>query len=151
MDKDFKMSTLKAGEVFNTGVLYRSHSVPENISGEHASKQSFNVIKDFISNLSHWRANKQRRKFVSKRSIPESESGEFDLHDVKRVKDGHKRLEGSGHVFVAHSDHYITWCDLCGETIWGFVKRGVRCQSECLKMFQVYNYICIFIFSAFIN
>ena len=126
------MATLKAGEVYSTGALYRSRSVPENISGDPASKQSFNVIKDFVSSLGNWRANRQRRKLVNKRGIPESGSGEFDLHDVKRVKDAHKRLEGSGHVFVlAQNDHYITWCDLCGDTIWGFVKRGVRCQSKC--------------------
>ena len=144
MDEELKMATLKAGEVYNTGALYRSHSVPENISGDHASKQSFNVIKDFISNFGQWRANKQRRKLVSKHSIPESDSVEFDLHDVKRVKDGHKRLEGGGHVFVAHSDHYITWCDLCGETIWGFVKRGVRCQSK-------YSYIATAFIKYFIH
>lgn len=131
------MATLKAGEVYGTGALYRSRSVPENISGDHASKQSFNVIKDFIANFGNWRANKQRRKLASKRSIPESDSGEFDLHDVKRVKDAHKRLEGGGHVFVGHSDHYITWCDLCGETIWGFVKRGVRCQSKYIVVYTL--------------
>lgn len=129
MEEKLKMSTLKKpGTCHASGSLYRSRSVPENISGDQGSKQSFHVLKDFIANFGNWRANKQKRKVVQKRTIPENDIGEFDLHSVKRVKDAHRRLEGGGHLFVAHNDHYITWCDLCGETIWGFVKRGVRCQ-----------------------
>lgn len=128
MDDKLKMSTLASGAGHASGRLYRSRSVPEDISD--GSKQSFHVLKDFISNFGNWRANKQKRKDFHKRSIPENDVAEFDLHDIKRVKDKHTRLEGGGHLFVAHNDHYITWCDLCGETIWGFVKRGVRCQSK---------------------
>lgn len=126
------MATLKANDIYNTSALYRSRSVPENISGEHATKQSFNVIKDFLSNIGNWRANKHKKikKPENKRSITIDGGEEFNVQDVKRVKDTHKRLEGGGHVFVPHSVHYITWCDLCGETIWGFVKRGVRCRSK---------------------
>lgn len=128
MEEKLKMSTLSSGA--GLGSLYRSRSVPENISIEHGSKQPFNVFKDFITNLGNWRANKNRRKYVHKRSFGENDIGEFDLHNVKRVKDEHRHLDGGGHLFVAYHDHHITWCDLCGETLWGFVKRGVRCQRE---------------------
>lgn len=132
MDEKLKMSTLKSGAGRGSARLYRSRSVPEDIGD--GSKQSFHVLKDFISNIGNWRTNKQKRKDVNKWSTPENDFGEFDLHNVKRVKDKHRRLEGGGHLFVAHNDHYITWCDLCGETIWGFVKGGVRCQSKYIYM-----------------
>lgn len=37
---------------------------------------------------------------------------------------------GVGHDFQPNSYTHITWCDLCGEFIWGLYKQSVRCTSE---------------------
>lgn len=35
-----------------------------------------------------------------------------------------------GHDFKPYSHTYLTWCDLCGEFIWGLHKQSLRCRSE---------------------
>lgn len=35
-----------------------------------------------------------------------------------------------GHDFQPYSHAHLTWCDLCGEFIWGLYKQSLRCTSE---------------------
>lgn len=35
-----------------------------------------------------------------------------------------------GHDFQPYSYTHLTWCDLCGEFIWGLYKQSLRCASE---------------------
>lgn len=35
-----------------------------------------------------------------------------------------------GHDFQPYNHTYLTWCDLCGEFIWGLYKQSLRCNSE---------------------
>lgn len=35
-----------------------------------------------------------------------------------------------GHDFQPYSHTHLTWCDLCGEFIWGLYKQSLRCSSE---------------------
>lgn len=37
---------------------------------------------------------------------------------------------GAGHDFQPYSYTHLTWCDLCGEFIWGVYKQSLRCASE---------------------
>ncbi|XP_026876163.2 ras association domain-containing protein 1 isoform X1 [Electrophorus electricus] len=36
---------------------------------------------------------------------------------------------GAGHVFQPSSHAHLTWCDLCGEFIWGLYKQNLRCVN----------------------
>lgn len=38
---------------------------------------------------------------------------------------------GEGHDFQPCSHAQPTWCDLCGDFIWGVYKQSLRCASEC--------------------
>ncbi|XP_074531923.1 ras association domain-containing protein 1 [Halichoeres trimaculatus] len=51
---------------------------------------------------------------------------------------------GVGHDFQPNSYTHITWCDLCGEFIWGLYKQSVRCTNcsytchyRCLPFIQL--------------
>lgn len=37
---------------------------------------------------------------------------------------------GAGHDFQPYGHTHLTWCDLCGEFIWGLYKQALRCTSE---------------------
>lgn len=39
-----------------------------------------------------------------------------------------------GHDFQPYSYTHLTWCDLCGEFIWGVYKQSLRCASEYLTV-----------------
>lgn len=36
----------------------------------------------------------------------------------------------TGHDFQPSSHTHLTWCDLCGEFIWGLYRQSLRCNSE---------------------
>ncbi|GAA6078292.1 ras association domain-containing protein 1-like isoform X1 [Tachysurus ichikawai] len=38
---------------------------------------------------------------------------------------------GEGHDFLPCSHAQPTWCDLCGDFIWGVYKQSLRCASKC--------------------
>lgn len=38
--------------------------------------------------------------------------------------------KGEGHNFQPCSNAQPTWCDLCGDFIWGLYKQSLRCSSE---------------------
>lgn len=42
----------------------------------------------------------------------------------------HSREAAVGHDFQPYSHTHLTWCDLCGEFIWGLYKQSLRCTSE---------------------
>lgn len=50
-------------------------------------------------------------------------------HETGLIPVGAKDL-GSGHQFYVAQLVNPTWCDKCGDFIWGFYKQAVRCQSE---------------------
>ncbi|XP_061687600.1 ras association domain-containing protein 1 [Syngnathoides biaculeatus] len=56
------------------------------------------------------------------------------FHVVRLVGDG-VRIElpspgvGAGHDFRPYGHTHLTWCDLCGEFIWGLYKQALRCAN----------------------
>ncbi len=44
-----------------------------------------------------------------------------------------KRQLGAGHEFHVTQLTNPTWCDKCGDFIWGFYKQAVRCKSKLQK------------------
>lgn len=57
---------------------------------------------------------------------PREEVG-VGVADPKLVEDA-----GGGHDFQPCSHTQPTWCDLCGDFIWGLYKQSLRCVSEYL-------------------
>lgn len=43
-----------------------------------------------------------------------------------------RRQPGEGHDFQPCSQAHLSWCDLCGEFIWGLYKQSLRCVSKLL-------------------
>uniref|UniRef100_A0A3Q0SSR7 Ras association domain family member 1 n=1 Tax=Amphilophus citrinellus TaxID=61819 RepID=A0A3Q0SSR7_AMPCI len=41
----------------------------------------------------------------------------------------HTSENGMGHDFQPYSHAHLTWCDLCGEFIWGLYKQSLRCTN----------------------
>ncbi|KAM9408726.1 ras association domain-containing protein 1 isoform 2-T2 [Pholidichthys leucotaenia] len=41
----------------------------------------------------------------------------------------HRGETGLGHDFQPYSHTHLTWCDLCGEFIWGLYKQRLRCSN----------------------
>lgn len=42
----------------------------------------------------------------------------------------HTGETATGHDFQFSSHTHLTWCDLCGEFIWGLYRQSLRCNSE---------------------
>lgn len=47
---------------------------------------------------------------------------------------------GVGHDFQPYSYTHLTWCDLCGEFIWGLYKQSLRCASEYTQHMNMCEY-----------
>lgn len=98
----------------------RTPSAPELPSGggtKH-SPSSFNPVKDFISNFVNRKGTKKRASI--KRSVTTA-----NVTDEK----AQVRHVGIGHSFMSYHLRNPTWCDCCGEFIWGLFKQCVRCKN----------------------
>uniref|UniRef100_A0A8C6P605 Phorbol-ester/DAG-type domain-containing protein n=1 Tax=Nothobranchius furzeri TaxID=105023 RepID=A0A8C6P605_NOTFU len=49
--------------------------------------------------------------------------------------------KGEGHNFQPCSHAQPTWCDLCGDFIWGLYKQSLRCVSE--SVYVGCLYVCL--------
>ena len=96
----------------------RAVSVPHMPPAKHAPS-SFNPVKDFISSFVNRKGQKKRTSL--KRSVT-TENVTDEKAPVRHV--------GRGHAFVSCHLRNPTWCDCCGEFIWGLFKQCVRCKSE---------------------
>ncbi|XP_042337227.1 ras association domain-containing protein 1-like [Plectropomus leopardus] len=52
--------------------------------------------------------------------------------------------KGEGHNFQPCSHAQPTWCDLCGDFIWGLYKQSLRCVSELAYM----GYLCVCVIAS---
>lgn len=50
--------------------------------------------------------------------------------------------KGEGHSFQPCSHTQPTWCDLCGDFIWGLYKQSLRCVSELASMCSLCIWVC---------
>lgn len=72
---------------------------------------------------------------ASRAAPPVGQSGHF--HVVRLVGDNvsidlpqpHTQDVVTGHDFQPNSNTQLTWCDLCGEFIWGLYKQSLRCHN----------------------
>ncbi|XP_008283475.1 ras association domain-containing protein 1 [Stegastes partitus] len=49
--------------------------------------------------------------------------------DSVSIEAHHAGEAGVGHDFQPYSHTHLTWCDLCGEFIWGLYKQSLRCAN----------------------
>lgn len=49
---------------------------------------------------------------------------------------------GEGHNFQPCSHAQPTWCDLCGDFIWGLYKQSLRCVSESAYIGSLHAWVC---------
>lgn len=97
----------------------RATSVPHMsaVPAKH-SPSSFNPVKDFIANFVNFKGPKKRASI--KRSVT-TENVTDEKAPVRHV--------GRGHSFLPCHLRNPTWCDCCGEFIWGLFKQCVRCKN----------------------
>lgn len=88
------------------------------ISVPHMPPPAKNPVKDFISNIVNRKNTKKRASL--KRSVT-TENVTDEKAAVRHV--------GRGHSFVSCHLRNPTWCDCCGEFIWGLFKQCVRCKN----------------------
>lgn len=50
--------------------------------------------------------------------------------------------KGEGHDFQPCSHAQPTWCDLCGDFIWGLYKQSLRCVSELAYICSLCIWVC---------
>lgn len=111
-----------------SGDMVRSISVPDVShdqrvmdKSKHGQPSLIHPVKDFFVN------------FVNRKGVKKRET------DEKANNTRHKI--GRGHSFVPFQLRNPTWCDLCGEFIWGLYKQCVRCKSEYIKSLIVFRTI----------
>lgn len=97
----------------------RAVSVPQMPPPKQHSPSGFNPVKDFISNFVNRKGPKKRANI--KRSVT-TENVTDEKAPVRHI--------GRGHAFISCHLRNPTWCDCCGEFIWGLFKQCVRCKSE---------------------
>lgn len=99
----------------------RAISVPHApVGASKHSPSSFNPVKDFISNFVNYRKGQKKRASI-KRSVT-TENVTDESAPVRHV--------GRGHSFLPCHLRNPTWCDCCGDFIWGLFKQCVRCKSK---------------------
>ncbi|XP_068701835.1 ras association domain-containing protein 1-like [Montipora capricornis] len=79
---------------------------------------SFSPVKDFIANFVNRKGGKKRSSI--KRSVT-TENVTDEAAPVRHI--------GRGHSFISLHLRNPTWCDCCGEFIWGLFKQCVRCKN----------------------
>ena len=63
---------------------------------------------------------------------------DIELHDMNGYLVGSKKEVGRGHTFVTVQLKSSTWCDKCGDFIWGNFKQCLECKCESLKLLFVH-------------
>lgn len=72
-------------------------------------------------------------------AAPSAHTGQPGLDHIVRLVGDCVGFEGParpppegavGHDFQPYSYTHLTWCDLCGEFIWGLYKQSLRCAGE---------------------
>lgn len=127
LPRELEMRTVARGL---SGMGMRSLSLPdvshekgaENKS-KHGQQSIMNPVKEFIVN------------FVNRKS------------KKREAEDKNKSSAGRGHAFIPFQLRNPTWCDLCGEFIWGFFKQCVRCKSE-YSHYQMSSYLNTYLLSS---
>lgn len=59
--------------------------------------------------------------------------------------------KGEGHNFQPCSHAQPTWCDLCGDFIWGLYKQSLRCVSELAYVGWFCGWFCAYAWSEMSN
>lgn len=124
--ENIEMKRLSMAPLPEEGELARSVSLPnvQDVGKPHAATKQVNPVKEFISNfVSRGRGPKKRAPI--RHSVT---AEDFTIAEEKvEVK---RQNSGKGHVFLPCHLRNPTWCDLCGEFIWGLFKQSVRCKSK---------------------
>lgn len=107
------------------GMGVRSLSLPDvSHDGKGADNKSKKSQQSIMDPVKEFIVNFVNRKGTKKRD----------------ADDKAKPTPGRGHAFIPFQLRNPTWCDLCGEFIWGLYKQSVRCKSE--------YFIYIFLFQS---
>lgn len=59
--------------------------------------------------------------------------------------------KGEGHNFQPCSHAQPTWCDLCGDFIWGLYRQSLRCVSELAYVGCLHAWVCACVIAAVHN
>mmetsp|Transcript_17041 Transcript_17041/g.47971 ORF Transcript_17041/g.47971 Transcript_17041/m.47971 type:complete len:567 (+) Transcript_17041:123-1823(+) len=70
-------------------------------------------------------------KTTQKREKEQKENVDKEVRDGPRKKD--RPVTGIEHKFKAHTYYKPTWCELCGDFLWGVVKQGQQCTRKGCK------------------
>lgn len=113
-----EFKTLTSADSRDRSRPFSVSNLPSGASNKPTSPSSHNPVKDFIANFVNRRGAKRRAGL--KRSVT-TENVTDESAPVRNI--------GRGHSFLPCHLRNPTWCDCCGEFIWGLFKQCVRCKN----------------------
>lgn len=114
-----EFKTLTSADTRDRSRPFSVSHLPSGASNKPTSPSSHNPVKDFIANFVNRKGSKKRAGL--KRSVT-TENVTDESAPVRNI--------GRGHSFLPCHLRNPTWCDCCGEFIWGLFKQCVRCKSK---------------------
>lgn len=115
-----------------------NRALPNGEAYEESPVDMFGVLKQGFARLSEsllgWGSKPSMRK--SKSADHALEEDGQDSIEMAHFHHQQSELKTKGHDFVLQHLSNPTWCDECGDFIWGLYKQCLRCRSK--SLFVIY-------------
>lgn len=123
-----------------------NRELPNGVASEENPVDMFGVFKQGFARLSEslfgWGAKPSMRK---SKSADHAEDDGQSMEDIEMAHFHHQQsqLMMKGHDFVLQHLSNPTWCDECGDFIWGLYKQCLRCRSKYFYFLYFITYLVL--------
>lgn len=129
------MEEATTNRVLQNGDAYDEEENPVDMFG--VFKQGFARLSE---SLFGWGSKSPMRKSKSADHALEDDGQMGEGFEMAHFHRQHSELKTKGHDFVLQHLSNPTWCDECGDFIWGLYKQCLRCRSKYIFFicFEIY-------------